>query len=135
MPRTIPVALSLFDTEFGAFDFGEIGGAFLLEFFVIQLEEQGALFHGVANVNGESVDLSVDLRTNRDLLGRANLTGGINSETNVAQLHRGNGGTTGRDRSWPTFLPVIPNRVSAEPSPEKGDKDNPFFHLTRSSSD
>ena len=99
-----------------------------LQFLVVELEQQGALLDAVADVHRQFFDLAVDLRAHGDLLGRADLAGGVDGKVDVARFdHRGGralrsgGGGSG-------FLPVLPAVVAADSYAEDHYQDDELFH-------
>ena len=86
----------------------------LLEFLVVQREQQVALLEVVAQVHGEAVHLAVDFGADGHLLGRGDLAGGIDGEVDAAQFNRGGRRALRGGGSGIGFLPVLPAVVAAE---------------------
>ena len=102
--RPLVVAFGLFQVQLRLLDVGEIRRALLLEFLVVQLEQQVAFLEAVAQVHRQQVHLAVDFGAHGHLLGGGDLAGGIDGEVDVAQLG-GGGGRALRDgaAAWLAF--------------------------------
>ena len=85
----------------------------------------------VTDIDRRQLDFTIDFWANRDLFGRADFTGCVDGETDVAQFDDGSGRPGGCVGSRLRFLPIIPNRIPAEACTKQSDQDDPFFNLRK----
>ena len=125
-PFEIP--LGLLEAQPCLVDIGQVGRLFLLQLFVIQLEQQSALLDDVAHIHRKTIDLAIDFRPDRDLLGGADLAGRADREVDIAQLNGSGGGTRGGQFRQVGLLPILPIGIAADGCANQRYPQNPLFH-------
>src|SRR5678815_3379737 len=87
----VEIAVGLLELKLGPINLGQARRALDLQILVVKPAEQSILRHLVSNVQGQLGNPAIDLRSNRNLIRRANIPGRIDDEANIARLDRGSG--------------------------------------------